>query len=113
MLLAVTKQIRVKLFNHLYTKTFERFERMQELKGRKSHFVKENGRICVLSTFEMFYFDDMFLSNGNPGIANTVSHILKSLYSQRFTCINIVNSYNRQNHIGYIFSSSLVINQCR
>ena len=48
MLLAVTKQIHVNFFNHLYTKTFERLQRMQDLKGRASHFMKENGRIFAI-----------------------------------------------------------------
>ena len=95
LLLAVTKQIRVNLFNHLYTKTFERLQRMQDLKGRASHFREKMVEYLLFLAFNMFYFDDICLSKGNPGIANTVLHFLKSLYSQRFTFIKIVNSYDK------------------
>ena len=63
--------------------------------------------ICYFHIKGVFFPTSYFQSERDPDVEKIVSHILRSLFYHKL--VKIVSSDKRQSHIGYTFSSCLVI----
>ena len=99
----------------MYKKLEKLFIECKFLKGlyfAELGFVEENTTIFAIFHIRGVFFPTSYFSTEkDPGVVKIVSHILKSLFYQKLVKIVSLDKRQTLSHIGYAFSSYLLITE--